>query len=630
MASRYLLESGAPDGYLLEDGSGVLLLETVFNVVQTTAWDGSNSIVQTFTPQAGSNRGWFVFLFHVDPNAGSRGTTTISYDNQTLSPGLIGSRQFTNNGGFPWDMVQVEVWAADETFIAARASSANLSAQNTGADVKMVVVEVTGFDSVDANNGGASTAGSVTTTVAATAGNQDMGWTFTSSKYAHIAVAVLDTVGSTWMIDGLARNATGDATPSGTQSELYDAAHGTATLRGSVSYREFTAGAGSQTVNLSLAAEVDSVFSITATPGSRTTSLALAAETDTAHTITPFQVTTVALSLASEVDSALTISPAAGARTVSLALASEVDTALALAATLRTTLSLASEVDSAPAPTVQATRAVTLSLASETDSALGLSVTTGARTVSLALTSELDSALTLSVTKGASTVSLALAAEVDTAPSLSVSATRTVTLALVSEADSALTVTPSASSVTRSLALAAEVDTAPTITLVSTTTVGLGVASEADSAPVLSFTATVTIGLAAATETDTALPLVGVLGAATVALGLAAEVDSAPVIDALAINIQRIPLDTASETNTALTLTIRTSAAPAPRRRVGIVGAWTLQPHETVVAMSPNVFAVAVLEPAVVALATIAEPRATMVVQPAAAGEVVYRAPVQR
>ncbi len=29
MADRYLLESGAPDGYLLEDGSGVLLLETV-------------------------------------------------------------------------------------------------------------------------------------------------------------------------------------------------------------------------------------------------------------------------------------------------------------------------------------------------------------------------------------------------------------------------------------------------------------------------------------------------------------------------------------------------------------------------------------------------------------------------
>lgn len=27
MADRYLLESGSPDGYLLEDGSGVLLLE---------------------------------------------------------------------------------------------------------------------------------------------------------------------------------------------------------------------------------------------------------------------------------------------------------------------------------------------------------------------------------------------------------------------------------------------------------------------------------------------------------------------------------------------------------------------------------------------------------------------------
>lgn len=28
MSSRYLLESGSPDAYLLEDGSGVLLTET--------------------------------------------------------------------------------------------------------------------------------------------------------------------------------------------------------------------------------------------------------------------------------------------------------------------------------------------------------------------------------------------------------------------------------------------------------------------------------------------------------------------------------------------------------------------------------------------------------------------------
>jgi hypothetical protein len=28
MADRYLLESGAPDGYLMEDGGGVLLLES--------------------------------------------------------------------------------------------------------------------------------------------------------------------------------------------------------------------------------------------------------------------------------------------------------------------------------------------------------------------------------------------------------------------------------------------------------------------------------------------------------------------------------------------------------------------------------------------------------------------------
>jgi hypothetical protein len=32
MADRYLLESGAPDGYQLEDGSGVLLLDN-FSIV---------------------------------------------------------------------------------------------------------------------------------------------------------------------------------------------------------------------------------------------------------------------------------------------------------------------------------------------------------------------------------------------------------------------------------------------------------------------------------------------------------------------------------------------------------------------------------------------------------------------
>lgn len=42
MADRYLLESGAPDGYLLEDGSGVLLLEVVAHVLNAEA--GSYSV----------------------------------------------------------------------------------------------------------------------------------------------------------------------------------------------------------------------------------------------------------------------------------------------------------------------------------------------------------------------------------------------------------------------------------------------------------------------------------------------------------------------------------------------------------------------------------------------------------
>ena len=63
MADRLLLESGAPDGYLLEDGSGVLLLEVpvcFFDAVIADApegyWrfgEGSGSLIDAI----GSNDG---------------------------------------------------------------------------------------------------------------------------------------------------------------------------------------------------------------------------------------------------------------------------------------------------------------------------------------------------------------------------------------------------------------------------------------------------------------------------------------------------------------------------------------------------------------------------------------------
>lgn len=58
MASRYLLESGAPDGYLLEDGSGVLLLEqqplvtltgTVTTALNANIVSGGKTIILTLT-----------------------------------------------------------------------------------------------------------------------------------------------------------------------------------------------------------------------------------------------------------------------------------------------------------------------------------------------------------------------------------------------------------------------------------------------------------------------------------------------------------------------------------------------------------------------------------------------------
>lgn len=59
MADRYLLESGAPDGYLLEDGTGVLLLDA-----PPVALDGTSTGTSTTTgsldvqhPLAGSSAG---------------------------------------------------------------------------------------------------------------------------------------------------------------------------------------------------------------------------------------------------------------------------------------------------------------------------------------------------------------------------------------------------------------------------------------------------------------------------------------------------------------------------------------------------------------------------------------------
>lgn len=52
MADRYLLESGAPDGYLLEDSSGVLLLEVV-----TAAHVIDGAVTVTVTPAAELVRG---------------------------------------------------------------------------------------------------------------------------------------------------------------------------------------------------------------------------------------------------------------------------------------------------------------------------------------------------------------------------------------------------------------------------------------------------------------------------------------------------------------------------------------------------------------------------------------------
>jgi hypothetical protein len=54
MADRYLLESGAPDGFLLEDGSGVLILEfaaPVTDVPNALMMMGQGLAVAVFTKE---------------------------------------------------------------------------------------------------------------------------------------------------------------------------------------------------------------------------------------------------------------------------------------------------------------------------------------------------------------------------------------------------------------------------------------------------------------------------------------------------------------------------------------------------------------------------------------------------
>jgi hypothetical protein len=92
MADRLLLESGAPDGYLLEDSSGVLLLEAVSGVTIVkavslyTSTDNSASVpysTASWTPVAG--RGYVVVVH--SHGLGTAARPTVAGNNQTWTFG---------------------------------------------------------------------------------------------------------------------------------------------------------------------------------------------------------------------------------------------------------------------------------------------------------------------------------------------------------------------------------------------------------------------------------------------------------------------------------------------------------------------------------------------------------------
>ncbi len=113
MPSRYLLESGSPDGYLNESGSGVLLLESIrYWVGGTGTWDASDTTHWSST--SGGSAGASVPVSGIevifDANSFSAGSQTVTlsaaatfesmnWTGATNSPTFVVSGQTLNCGG---------------------------------------------------------------------------------------------------------------------------------------------------------------------------------------------------------------------------------------------------------------------------------------------------------------------------------------------------------------------------------------------------------------------------------------------------------------------------------------------------------------------------------------------------
>ena len=141
MADRYLLETSAVDGYLLEDGSGVLLLESGISLRETGGWGDGTTSVSRNVP-TGTTTGDIMLLFvgckpfdativtpsgwtKLDAGSGTNGTTASGVDTGSVqwatfyrewqsgdttttvtitggNVGLCTTQSFKNAGANPW------------------------------------------------------------------------------------------------------------------------------------------------------------------------------------------------------------------------------------------------------------------------------------------------------------------------------------------------------------------------------------------------------------------------------------------------------------------------------------------------------------------------------------------------
>lgn len=218
-------------------------------VLATTVAHGDDFVgIASFDPVAGTDRRWLIFIAHQSDNAGSY-SPALQFDSATVSPGeIVDARATINDGSFPYGTIQLHVWEADETFIAAHEAAAFFSISNVGTRCTVIIVELENAASIDVAE--AATADAVTSIATAitttAAGIQTPGWSFAASRVAHSLVAVVDSAGDTWVVDGVARDENADTTPDAGQTELADAAHTTsgATLRTAVSWMPAATGTG--------------------------------------------------------------------------------------------------------------------------------------------------------------------------------------------------------------------------------------------------------------------------------------------------------------------------------------------------------------------------------------------------